>query len=78
MKLGPNIHRTSNYGTGIVFIGNMEGGEGALVTKDWHRIEVKQFTEISVHRDSGVSVRFAIRFDENSIRFGYVIKTLEK
>ena len=23
MKLGPNIHRTSNYGTGIVFIGNM-------------------------------------------------------
>ena len=23
LELGPNIHWTSNYGTGIVFIGNM-------------------------------------------------------
>ena len=30
---------------------------------------MKGFTEISVHRDSDVSDRFTIRFDENSVRF---------
>ena len=53
MKLGANIHRTSNYGTGIVFIGNMEGGEGALVTKDWHRISLfKLKLGPNIHRTS--------------------------
>ena len=50
----------------------------------WAWLEVKRFTEISVQRNSDVSVRFRIRFDEHSVRFGSfftrkkVIKTLEK
>ena len=31
---------------------------------------MQRFSEISVHHDSDVSVRYTIRFDENSVRFG--------
>ena len=31
-------------------------------------LEVKRFTEISVHRDLDVSVQFTIRFDEDLVR----------
>ena len=40
------------------------------VVKGGYLVEVKRFTEISVHCDSDVSVLFTIRFDENSVRFG--------
>ena len=39
--LGPNIHWTSNYGTGIVFIGNM------LSCLSFHNLIFQLFLQIS-------------------------------
>ena len=41
-------------------------------------LEMKRFTEISVHRDSDVWVRFMIRFHENLVRFGLFFFTRKK
>ena len=45
-------------------------GTHQMLLKLSHEIEVKRFTEITVHRSSVVTIRFTILFLRVSIRFG--------